>query len=364
MMKYKIRVYAALLILAFPGFLSVVFPMLSGDSKIELRKLQDFPSFPKTQAEFGGWPRQFDQFASDRFPLRTDLIEISSNILCAFDTSISPEVFIGSEGWLYLNKDSNVLSESRGVAKLTPVEVAQWTEKYIQRKEQLRERGVEMLLVIVPNKHTVYPQFMHEWNFAVRPTITDQIVSQLDEHQTTGIIDLRSSLREKAKTELIYGRYNTHWNDRGAYFGYREIIKNIPSAKQIPHEQLIFEKKQVTGDLSRLISQPEWTEESQVLNMNESNLEFNTDGHIGGSYNKLTNGFVTETTTPDLPSALFLCDSFTGSYLYKYLAPSFHRALFIHHESMGIDHQKLVDELQPNYVVYIIVERLIPYRLY
>ena len=63
-MKYKIRVYTALLILAFPGFLSVVFPMLSGDSKIELRKLQDFPSFPKTQDEFASWPSQFDQFGS------------------------------------------------------------------------------------------------------------------------------------------------------------------------------------------------------------------------------------------------------------------------------------------------------------
>jgi alginate O-acetyltransferase complex protein AlgJ len=362
-MKYKIRVYAALLVLAIPAILSVVFPMLSGDSKIELRKLQDFPSFPKTQAEFGSWPRQFDQFASDRFPLRTDLIEISSNILCSFDTSISPEVFIGSEGWLYLNKDSNVLTESRGVAKLTPAEVAQWTEKYIQRKEQLRERGVEMLLVIVPNKHTIYPQFMPEWNFAVGPTITDQIVSQLDEHQTTGIIDLRSSLKEKAKTELIYGRYNTHWNDRGAYFGYREIIKNIPSAKQILHEQLIFEKKQVTGDLSRLISQPEWNEESQVLNMKKSNLVIKKDLRASGPYD-LVKGFTTETSHPDLPSAIFLCDSFTGTYLYKYLAPSFHRALFIHHQSMGIQHQKLVDEYQPNYVVYIIVERLIPYRLY
>ena len=363
-MKYKIRVYTALLILAFPGFLSVVFPMLSGDSKIELRKLQDFPSFPKTQDEFASWPSQFDQFASDRFPLRTDLIEVSSNILCTLDTSISPAVFFGSEGWLYLNKGSNVLSESRGVAKLTPVEVAQWTEKYIQRKKELEERGVEMLLVIVPNKHTIYPQFMHEWNFAVGPTITDQIVSQLDVHQTTGIIDLRSSLKEKAKTELIYGRYNTHWNDRGAYFGYLEIIKNIPSANQIPLEQLTFEKRQVIGDLSRLISQPEWTEESQVLNISKSKLEFKTDGVAGGGYEALSKGFVTETQFADLPSAVFLCDSFTDSYLYKYLAPSFHRALFIHHQTMHINHLKLVDEFQPNYVVYIIVERLIPYRLY
>ena len=362
-MKYKIRIYAVLLMLAVPGILSVVFPGLSGDSKIELRKLQELPSFPKTEADFASWPRQFDQFASDRFPLRSDLIEVVSNILCSFDVSISPEVFIGSEGWLYLNKNSNVLKESRGVAKLAPTEVAQWTEKYIQRKRELERRGMEMLLVIVPNKHNVYPQYMPAWNFAVGPTITDQILSQLDLHQTTGIVDLRSSLREKAKTELIYGRYNTHWNDRGAYFGYLEIIKNIPSANQIPLEQLTFEKRQVIGDLSRLISQPEWTEESQVLNMQKSNLEFKTDGIASGEYENLSIGFATETSLSDLPSAIFLCDSFTGSYLYKYLAPSFHRALFIHHQSMGIDHQKLVDDFRPNYVVYIIVERLIPYRL-
>ena len=115
---------------------------------------------------------------------------------------------------------------------------------------------------------------------------------------------------------------------------------------QIPHEQLTFEKRQVTGDLSRLISQPEWTEESQVLNMNESNLEFKTDGHIAGDLTiSSPMALLPRRRLPDLPSALFLCDSFTGSYLYKYLAPSFHRALFIHHQSMGIDHQKLVDEL-------------------
>ncbi|MCX2979743.1 hypothetical protein EYC98_02570 [Halieaceae bacterium IMCC14734] len=360
-MKYKIRIYVAILLLSFPAFLTVVYPSLSGDSRVELRELQNIPSLPTGFWTLRRWPSQFDQFTSDRFPFRTDLIRFIGNIFYTMDISISPEVLIGSQGWLFLRKTSDVLDESRGVKTLAPSQVTAWAASYIHRKEQLQEQGIELLLVIVPNKHTIYPQFMGKSNFLVGPTITDQIVAKLDEFQTEGIVDLRSVLREKAKSEQIYGRYNTHWNDRGAYFGYREIIKNIPNSHQILEEQLNFQSGQVVGGLTRLIGQSELTEESQVLIGDESNPSFEFNA-LAQKENFRTTGFITETTLTHLPRAIFLCDSNTDQYLYKYLAPSFHEALFVHHKGMKFD-QEPIDSFQPNYVVYIIVERLIPYSL-
>ncbi len=360
-MKYRTRLFVALLVLSFPAFLTLVFPGLSGSSNTELRALQDFPGLPTDFSTFRKWPGQFDKFTADRFPFREDIIRVIGKHLYSMGISISPDVFIGSRGWLFLKRDSDVLDESRGIRNLTATEVNEWAKTYKGRREQLQKQGIELLLVLVPNKHTVYPQFMPKWNFPVGRTITDQIVSELHALQTEGVIDLRGTLKEHARSELVYGRYNSHWNDRGAYFGYQEIIKNIPDALQLGEQQIQFEPRRVFGDLSRLIGQVDLTEKSQALNIPRSELPFSFDTPAR-QMNFYTSGFRTETSLSHLPSALFLCDSFTSDYLYQYLAPSFHKALFVHHKGMEFN-QELIASFKPDYVVYIIVERLIPYKL-
>ena len=361
-MKQTVKLYVVLLLLSVPALLTICFPGLSGSSNIEHRNLQDMPKFPDKYSDIERWPQQFDQFTSDRFPFRGGLIRYFGEIFYQMGLSISPEVMMGSHDWLFLsNKNADVLDKSRGITVLSPAELDAWAEGYIRRRDYLLSHGIKLLFVFVPDKHAIYSEFLHPWNFAVGPTITDQIVQELGRRNVDGIVDLREILKEKARTDQVYGRYDTHWNDLGAYFAYQEIMKSIPDAHQVAREDLVFYKGE-RGELSRLIGYPGLKEESLMLDMKRSNLAYDHD-KVPGARQYMREGWTSRTASPELPSALFLIDSFTEEFMYKYLAPSFNEALFMHHQGMQFD-RELIERFSPNYVVYMIVERGVPTRPY
>jgi alginate O-acetyltransferase complex protein AlgJ len=254
------------------------------------------------------------------------------------------------------------LDEYRGITSFSPEGLDAWAEEYIRRRDYLLNRGIKLLFVIVPNKHTIYPEHLPPWHFKTGPTKTDQIVSELKARNVSGVVDLRTTLRERARKESIYGRYDTHWNYLGAYFAYQEIIKHIPGARQINFEELVFYRGRRRGDLSRLIGYPELADEALILDTDESNIAFEHN-KVRGDMQYMEEGWISNTVSPDLPRALFLVDSFTDDILSAYLAPSFREALFKHHHRMQFDTEH-IERFNPDYVVYIIVERSIPYRPY
>ena len=53
----------------------------------------------------------------------------------------------------------------------------------------------------------------------------DQLVAHLKAHSNLTIVDLREAhLDEKSRHQVFY-RTDTHWNNRGAYVGYTQIMK-------------------------------------------------------------------------------------------------------------------------------------------
>ena len=99
-----------------------------------------------------------------------------------------------------------------------------------------------------------------------------------------------------------------------------------------------------------------------ILDRELSNVAFESD-KVAQARQYMREGWNSNTASPELPSALFLIDSFTEEFMYKYLAPSFSRALFKNHQGMEFD-KELIGRLSPNYVIYIIVERGIPANPY
>lgn len=360
-MKYKFRVYIVLSMLFLPALLILYYPSLSGESKIEFRELQNIPGLPSNFQDARHWPRDFDRFTSDRFPFREQLISVAGELFHNAGLSISPEVFIGSDGWLFLRRNGDVLDESRGIKRLDAEQLQAWADRYVGRRDFLLGLGIETLLVIAPNKHTIYPQYLLDRNFQVNETITDQIFSELGRRGVEGIIDLRALLKDKSNSESVYGRYNTHWNDRGAYFAYQAIIGRLPGAHELQNDALVFKKGQVRGDLSRLIGNADWTEESMILDVSNIGLFFEHDPN-DKAMNYMEDGWTSKTSLTKTPRVLFLCDSFTIDYLYKYLGPSFREASFRYHDGMKL-HGSIIEKFKPDYVVYIVAERLIPYSL-
>ena len=84
------------------------------------------------------------------------------------------------------------------------------------------------LVVIVPNKSTIYPEFLPS---RIRKLSTATRLDQLVEHvrRSTGvpILDLRNTLIDAKKSGPLYRKTDTHWNQLGALVAYQKILDTL-----------------------------------------------------------------------------------------------------------------------------------------
>jgi len=161
---------------------------------------------------------------SDGF--RRSLVVGYSRALLALGVSPTPSVILGRSGWLFFAGDE-ALASYRAVQPFTEAELAAWQRRIETRRDWLAERGIRYLVVIAPNKETIYPEFMPESLNRVRAvTRLDQLVAHLRAHSNVAVVDPRDALRTaKAAAFCISDRY--HWNDVGAWLLYREIVTGL-----------------------------------------------------------------------------------------------------------------------------------------
>ena len=347
------------LLLLIPCILTFVHPDKNA-ARIELRKIQEFPSIPTNLRELYLWPKATDRYIIDHFFMRSLFIREISKLLYFCHISISKEVLIGKDGWLFLSTNNDVIDKHRGIKNLSPEEADTWMNIMSSRVRFLKERGIDCWFIIIPNKHSIYPEYLPDWCTKVAPSLTDTLVQKLKEQGEIHWIDLRPLLIEAAKTFAVYGKYNSHWDDMGAYLAYKYIMKKLPgplNLSPIFEENVRFTYKRMSGDLARLINLQNYlTEEKVVAEITKSRVIKKTEVK---DYQKES---WTTVTSNRSARAVILCDSFVYSYMQKYLQESFSYSFFKHHNHMDFDKEMILQQ-HPDIVLYIIVERLIPLRL-
>ena len=143
-------------------------------------------------------------------------------------------VVAGQGQWLFLaqeNAELNVVEDYRGSRLFTPEDLAWWVNVYRERQDRLAAQGIRYLIVLAPNKETVYPEFLPPQYNRVSPlNRTDQLVHAL-ETAGVAILDLRPALFAAKHGALLYYRTDTHWTTAGAFVGYIEIMNRLSKWK-------------------------------------------------------------------------------------------------------------------------------------
>ena len=90
------------------------------------------------------------------------------------------------------------------------------------------KNGVKIYIVIVPNKNTIYPEYIpSEIPVLSEVSRINQFMSLSEEYGDIKVIDLREAFFQAKENELIYYKTDTHWNSRGAYLGYSMLVNEI-----------------------------------------------------------------------------------------------------------------------------------------
>lgn len=197
---------------------------------VEKRALAKKPDFSLNK----DFARDYEAYYSDNFGLRNHLINWGGTFRTKlFKSSMHPElVQFGKKDWLFYNRMKGKIYKSYSHTNLLCADtLKQVVDKWEGNKMRYEALGSKYLLAFWPNKHTIYPENL-PWVMQMQIKDTISLVDQLEKYlkETNSpikLLDVRPTLLKAKKDFRIYHKFDTHWNDYGAFLAYRDFfIKN------------------------------------------------------------------------------------------------------------------------------------------
>lgn len=151
------------------------------------------------------------------------------------------KVVMGRDGWMFYKQDVDYLCMPAVTDKRFRTQVTKGkavpddpVRAVVFFRDQLKESGIDLLLVIVPGKPSIYPDMIHG---DARPGSVSEISHSyklLKRFQENGIatVDLFTPFIEERKNDSLYGEYlylkkDTHWNTRALRTAAREVAARV-----------------------------------------------------------------------------------------------------------------------------------------
>jgi hypothetical protein len=330
-LHHRARAFGAAIFLA-ALFLPMIGAGLKWDpvTSSENRAMAKFPGMPKNFRQVRMFSDLFMGFYRDHFGFRNTLIRglALGRFHGGLGMDLSTNIIIGKDGFLFFPSSlhDGFLAE-RNLDPFSPAELDQWRQLLEKRNKYFTERGIPFIVVVPPDKQSIYTELMPEEFSRVGPkTRLDQLIDRLREtHSPVRLIDLRPILLEAKKYRRIYFKTDTHWNDYGAFAAYPVILDAIqsvlPGRKLIPQPMSDFIPRTTrkSGDLARYMDlYYEYNEDWLEL---ERRVPFPRVSSPDNPYAMV----VTHGPDPKAPTLFMYHDSFTN-YLGQFLGPNFSTA--------------------------------------
>ena len=289
----------------------------------------------------------------NNFYKRNFLIEKANWLRIKLGDRILPISLIGKDGWVDYTGDGN-LDDFQNLKQFTNRKDLLKKLKVLNR--YLKSRDITLLIVVAPNKATIYPDKLPE-QIKSLPTQSrlDQLITNLEAHHLPIHVDLRPSLRSaRANQDVYFKENNTHWNGYGAFVAYTAIINALSSS----YPDL---KPYGTADLNLVAAEPgAGTPDSYFAPVHPfvRTLHFgNKDPNriLGTEYGYHQFSSISDSK---LPTLLMFHDSFGAYYLNDYLSMNFAESHFIHlRDTPRYLSTQAIQQFDPDVVIIEIVER-------
>ncbi len=361
----RILIIGFLIAISLP-LLGLVFHGENGTTVGENRKAAAMPELRLRGKSLAAFPAQFEAYFNDHFGFRERLIHwLNFTKVVGLGVSPSPKVILGSNGWLFYGDIE--LPYYRALVPLTFQELEQWRRLFETRRDWLAVRGIPYLVVIPPNKSTIYPEHMPpSYNQVHARSRLDQLMDYLRVHTDLKVLDLRQPLLAAKNTERVYYRTDTHWNWHGGYVGYAAIVAALsewfpqlqPVDRNVFRDQLYEEPGR---DLSMMLGLREYFADRYIdiaapkpreaIDVGQTKEE----SDLPGRQARRGEDFAYENRGKGLPRAVVFRDSF-ATWLIPLLADHFDRIVFSWQYSFD---RILVEKEHPDVVVQEMVERIL-----
>ena len=238
-------------------------PMIKIDkaekSAVENRTLAKPPVLIKDRGVNKRFGDDFNSWFNDRFFGRRELIRLFTKIGAAGQQDVGREsenALIGKEKWIFLKSDNSILNYQNAIF-FSDKELASITAYLQGVKRYAEQNGKKFVFFIAPDKNKIYGEFYSPKIRKINPDADNRTFQLIRHLKQSGISAVypAETLREHKKDGLFYYKNDTHWNDFGAYIGFRQLIEN--SGVACPLNVSFADKAHLVGDLNAMISVPD-----------------------------------------------------------------------------------------------------------
>jgi hypothetical protein len=298
------------------------------------------------------FPHEVDAYLDERFGGRGLVMAAWGRLRYAMRSPTSERVVYGRDGWLFLT-DNRALEESSGVL-VRPERVSAVAALLAQMNGRMSADGRRFITAIMPNKHTIYPQYLPDW--AARRGLRTEYDLFLSAANLAGLdtVDLRPPLRALSSREPVYYRTDTHWNKLGALTAYNAIVRALGRSDwaMAVDRVLGIPVAWKGGDLARFLAVETWlSDQDRALAIEDpENRAVEWGDHTQRSFDVAGKG--------DGGTLLIVGDSFSRNFMRPYFAQHVSRLVWVHHMSCRFD-WSVIDRFDPDTVLFLMNERLL-----
>ena len=223
-------------------------PFVKSNAEIEKKELAEMPSYIKDGSLNTDFSVQFEEWFNDRIPLRSEILSAANFVKGQILGTSSSNVISGRDGWLFYDNekldymDTNAMSDAR-------IRQAAITLSLIE--EQVKAKGGRFTFVPMPNKASVYGEYMP---FCYRQADENNLSRLCKELDRLGVnyTNMKKVMTDNKKLG-VYHKRDSHWNYLGALIGYNAIMESLGA----PHKSYSNCEYTVTktwrGDLDKLL---------------------------------------------------------------------------------------------------------------
>lgn len=319
-------------------------------------KVNLFQVSPSTQAVLGKMNWLYYDFISSGKVERTGLLAGADKSLIEFYNVALSNIQKGD-----INTTEYSLPDYLGLVPLEESELALIKNNIESLERLLSKHKIRLLIVVAPNKHTIYPEFLPDWitNLKRRETRLDQVMKYMNENSNFKISDYRNIFLKNKLNQKLFLKLDTHLSPEGNILFANEILASFENPLVKKFESNDFnqgvEVEQVSGDLVDIAGIPKLFQDTvfflQLRNTYATPCELSNQTTLSTS-----KGLCTVQSNKSLPSIIVFGDSF-GEFVSPLLKEKFRKYLFFPRISK-VKEQILVQE-KPDYVLLEIVERSI-----
>ncbi|MBQ7557086.1 MAG: hypothetical protein IJT00_03385 [Lachnospiraceae bacterium] len=246
--------------LMLPGSLFLLVRGHVDTENYENRKLTELPVYGITP--YDEWTTVFEGWFTDHLPFKNQLVKLGSMVeYYVFRTSVNDAVLLGRDEWLYYIGNVNVEEDPRsdylGLNLFNDEQLKLIAKNLTEAEKELNDRGCEFILFLAPNKERIYPEHMPSYyGGPAAENRLDQVTRYLRENTDINVFSGNETLSEfrAVNPDLrLYLRYDTHWNEQGAYVASRPLAEYLGHPIPDIYETHAAREDYPVRDLARLI---------------------------------------------------------------------------------------------------------------